>query len=164
MRSYYFVKIALLGVFVVAGAACSTLNTKVGGLLNLDTDLALTFLADADINPDDSKTPSPLFIRMYELKSTKMFDKANFIDVYESDAETLGADMIAKQRLKHIRPGEEREVSFVLNKETKYVGLFAEFLRYKNAGFKLVIPVAQTNVFSSSATIQISGNKLILKE
>lgn len=142
--------------------SCSTVNSKVGGLLNLDTDLALAFHVDADINPDDSKTPSPLFIRLYELKSPKMFNKANFIDLFERDKEALGADMINKQKLKRIRPGEGREESFVLSEETRYVGLYAEFLQYKNAAYKVVIPVAQNNVVSTSATIQLSGNRMVV--
>lgn len=164
MRISLFLKIVLFSSVMVAGSSCTTINTKVGGLLNLDTDLRITFLVDADVNPDDNKTPSPLFVRMYELKSPNMFNKANFIDIFERDAEALGADMITKQRLKHIRPGETREADFVLNKETKYVGLYAEFLRYKNSKYKLVIPVAQTNVVSSSATIKISGNKILISE
>jgi len=142
------------------GTSCTTINTKVGGFLNLDTDLSLTFIVDADINPDDKKIPSPLIIRMYELRSPNMFKKSNFIDIYEKDAEILGADMIAKKRLKYMEPGETRETSFVLSNETKYVGLYAEFLEYKDAEYKLVIPIAQTNVISSSAEIRLSGNKM----
>ena len=164
MRIWHIIKYIVFSLAFLASTSCTTINTKVGGLLNLDTDLKLTFVVDADVNPDDNKTPSPLFVRMYELKSPKMFNKANFIDIYERDSEVLGADMIDKQRLKHIRPGETREASFVLNKDTKYVGLFAEFLKYKDSKYKLVIPVAQTNVVSSSATIQLSGNRLIISE
>jgi type VI secretion system protein VasD len=93
-----------------------------------------------------------------------MFNKANFIDIFERDAEVLGADMVNKQRLKHVRPGEIRETSFVLSEETKYVGLYAEFLRYKDAKYKLIIPVAQTNVVSSSAKIKITSNRLVKSE
>lgn len=140
--------------------ACTSLNTKVGGVFKLDTDLKLTFKADADINPDDKKRPSPLFLRMYELKSTKQFEKANFIDLFERDSEILGADLVAKQTLKRLRPGDDRVDSFVLKPETRYVGLFAEVLQYKDAKFKILIPIAPTNVFASSAVIYISGNTI----
>lgn len=160
MQASFVSRLIIPVVLLLASASCTTMNTKVGGLLNLDTDLKLDFVVGADVNPDDNKTPSPLFVRMYELKSPDMFNKANFIDIFERDAEALGADMVSKQRLKHIKPGETREANFVLSKETRYVGLFAEFLRYKNSKYKLVIPVAQTNVISSSATIKISGNRL----
>lgn len=140
--------------------ACTSLNTKVGGVFKLDTDLKLTFKADADINPDDKKRPSPLFLRMYELKSTKQFEKANFIDLFERDSEILGADLVAKQTLKRLRPGDDRVDSFVLKPETRYVGLFAEVLQYKDAKFKILIPIAPTNVFASSAVVYISGNTI----
>jgi len=158
--------ISSLGIIILsmASVACTTVNSKVGGLLNLDTDLMLAFSVDADINPDDTKTPSPLFIRLYELKSPKMFTKANFIDLFERDKEALGADMINKQKLKRIKPGEGREENFVLSKETKYVGLYAEFLQYRNAAYKVIIPVTPNNVVSTSATIQLSGNRMVVYE
>ncbi|NOY73135.1 MAG: type VI secretion system lipoprotein TssJ [Gammaproteobacteria bacterium] len=162
MYSSHTIRLTMIGLVLLAGTACTALNTKVGGMLDLDSDLLITFSVDADVNPDDNKISSPLIIRMYELKSPNIFKKANFIDIYEEDAEVLGADLVAKQQLKPIQPGENRKVSFVLNKETEYVGFFAEFLQYKNAEYKLIIPIAQTNVFSSSADIKLSSNKLIL--
>lgn len=148
----------ILGVLAIT--ACTTLNSKIGGVFKADTDLELTYHADADINPDDKKRPSPLFLRMYELKSTKQFEKANFIDLFERDSEVLGADLVAKQTLKRLRPGDDRTDHFVLKPETRYVGVFAEFLQYKNAKYKMLIPVAPTNVFASSGVIYISGNTI----
>lgn len=148
----------ILAIAVIT--ACSSLNTKVGGMLNLKTDLVLGFVADADINPDEKNRPSPLFLRMYELKSTKQFERANFLDLYERDAEILGADLVAKQTLKRLKPGDERKDNFVLKPETRYVGLFAEFLQYKNAKFKIIIEIAPTNVIASSADIRLAANTI----
>ncbi|MFK5914342.1 MAG: type VI secretion system lipoprotein TssJ [Woeseiaceae bacterium] len=141
--------------------ACSSINTSVGGFFNMDTDLEIKFSVDSDVNPDDDKKPSPLFVRMYQLKSTKMFNRANFIDLYEKDKEVLGADMISKQILRRIKPGESRNENFVLNKETHYIGLYAEFLQYKKSAFKLLIPVVPTNVIGTTEKVLISGNRLI---
>lgn len=150
----------MAGMLVASLTACTTLNTKVGGMFGMDTDLKLSFEADADINPDDNKRPAPLFVRLYELKSDKQFGKANFIDLYERDKEVLGADMIAKQRLKRIAPGEARKDEYVLDTQTRFVGLFAEFSQYTDASFKVIIPVAPTNVIASSAVVSISGNRV----
>jgi type VI secretion system protein VasD len=130
----------MAGILVVSLTACTALNTN--------------------INPDDSKRPAPLFVRLYELKSDKQFSNANFIDLYERDKEVLGADMIAKQRLKRIAPGETRKDEYVLDTQTRYVGLFAEFSQYKDASFKIIIPVASTNVIASSAIVSVSGNRI----
>ncbi len=162
MKLFSWLKPISIVLAVAAIPGCTMLNSKVGGAFNMDTDLVLRFKADADINPDDKKRPSPLFIRLYELKSTKQFARANFIDLYERDAEVLGADMVAKQTLKRLRPGDERKDSFVLKPETRYVGLVAEFLQYRDAKFKIVIQVAPTNVFATSADVRLSGNKINL--
>ena len=152
---------AVVVFLLVLTSACSSLNSAVGGLFGADTDLTLSFKVESDINPDENKTPSPLFIRMYELKSPKLFSKANFIDIYEQDKEILGADFVGVQKLKRLKPGEDRENSFVLSKDTKYVGLYAEFLEYKNAKYKLVIPVVQHDVIGTTINIKISGNRII---
>ncbi len=156
------IKRFLFGLVMVFSTSCSTINTKVGGMLDLDTDLQISFFVDSDVNPDDNRIPSPLIVRMYELKSPKLFENANFIDIYERDSEVLGDDMITKQKLKPIKPGENKKASFVLSKEARYIGLYAEFLKYKDAKYKLIIPVAQTNIVSSSAKIQLSGNRIII--
>jgi type VI secretion system protein VasD len=117
-------------------------------------------MVDADINPDERKKPSPLFVRLYELKATKMFNKSDFIDIYERDKEVLGADLIAKQKLRRLKPGEDREDSFVLDPKTRYVALYAEFLRYENANYRVIIPVVPNNVVATDATIQISSNNI----
>lgn len=151
----------LLFLVFVSLSACSTVNSSVGGFFNMDTDLEIKFKVAADVNPDDNKKPSPLFVRMYQLTSTKMFRRANFIDLYEKGSEVLGADMISVHKLRRIKPGESRDENFVLNKETRYIGLYAEFLQYKKSGYKLLIPVVPTNVVGTTEKVLISGNKLI---
>jgi len=161
MKYSFVIKVTVLAISFLMLSACSSINSSVGGFFNMDTDLEIKFKVDADVNPDDDKKPSPLFVRMYQLKSTKMFNRANFIDLYEKDKEVLGADMISKQKLRRIKPGESRNENFVLNKETRFIGLYAEFLQYKKSGFKLLIPVVPTNVIGTSEEVLVSGNKLI---
>lgn len=157
-------KIFTLTSLLFGLAACSTANTKVGGVLGLDTDFKLTFITEQDVNPDDNNVPSPVIIRLYELKSTKQFKKANFIDLYEQDSEVLGKSMITKQVLKAQKPGEQSESNFVLNKETQFVGLYVEFLQFEDAKYKVTIPIEQTNVVSSEAKVKLTSNRVIIIE
>ncbi len=146
-------------------SACQSNKSVVGGFLDLDTDLKINFLIDADINPDEQGIASPLFVRLYELKSSKLISKADFIDLYEQDKATLGADMIGDaQKLKRFKPGVNRTEHFVLEIDTQYVALYAEFRDFKDSKFKLVIPVVTNNVFRNSAVIGISSNKMSLIE
>lgn len=162
MSGWRVLKGVLLVSCLLIVNACDTVNTKVGGALNLDTDLKLQIVVDSDINPDESGTPSPLFVRLYELKSTKMIERADFIRLYESDVEALGADFIAKQELKRLTPGENSLERIVLSKETQFVALYAEFFKYKNARYKVVFPVSANNVIRNSVKVRISANDLVL--
>lgn len=157
LKAFYaiFFVIAIMPV-----SACSSLNSAVGGIFGADTDLTLSFKVESDINPDENKTPSPLFVRMYELKSIKLFKKANFIDIYEQDKKMLGADFISVVKLKRLKPGEDRENSFVLDKKTRFVALYAEFLEYKSARYKMIIPVVQHDVIGTTISIKVSGNRI----
>lgn len=143
-------------------ASCSTVNHKLGEALNLDTDLKLQILAADEINPDEKNQSSPVFVRLYELSSTQAFEKADFIDIYERDAEVLGDTLVAKQELKRVVPASERIERFVLSKDTRYVGLFAEFFRYKDSRAKVVFEVTSSNVIRNAIEVRVSGNSLSL--
>ena len=145
---------------VLSVSSCSSTKSSVGGLLNLDTDFVLDLKIDANINPDDNHVPSPLIIRMYELKSDKEFSKANFLDIYEKDKESLGQDLIVKHEIKQLMPGQDAISQFVLEKEALYIGLYAEFLQYKGSDFKLVIPVVKNNIVNTRAVVLVSGNTI----
>ena len=153
----------LLSLFLFL-TACTLLNNKVGTTLNFDTDLKMSFKVDSNINLDENNNPSPLFIRLYELNSPNMFSKADFINLYDRDKDALGASMVNKQILKRLKPGEDSKLKLVLDKETKYVGLYAEFLNYKNSEYKLVFPVVANNVIRTSVKIHVSDNNIKLLE
>lgn len=157
-RNLFVLIFSVTSLLTIQG--CSSLNSAVGGMFGADTDLTISFDVESDINPDENKVPSPLFVRMYELKSSKLFKKANFIDIYENDKKVLGADLIAVQKLRRLKPGESRENNFVLDEKTRFVGLYAEFLNYKNAKYKIIIPVVQHDVIGTTVNITVTGNKI----
>lgn len=159
-------KLFILTVLCFWLFACASENKSVvGGYLGLDTDVSIKFIVDSDSNPDELGIGSPLFLRMYELRDPKMMSKADFIDLYEQDEKTLGADLVGDvHRLKRFTPGETRVEQFVLDEKTKYIALYAEFLLFKDSKFKLVIPVVANNVFINTAVIRISGNQMILSQ
>lgn len=152
----------LLLVLALALAACTSVNHQVGSALNLDTDLKLELMTSTDLNPDEKEKPSPVFIRLYELNSTAAFEKADFIDLYESDAAVLGDSLVSKQELKRVTPNTVRVDRLVLKKETQYVALFAEFYRYKDAKAKVIFPVTSSNVVRNAIKVKVVGNEIMI--
>ncbi|MFT5083360.1 MAG: type VI secretion system protein VasD [Lentisphaeria bacterium] len=141
---------------------CTTVNHKVGEVLNLDTDIKIKMNIAGNVNPDESGKPSPVFVRLYELNNTAIFEKADFIDLYENDEKILGSSLVAKQELKRFIPGKMRIEELVLKKDTQYVALFAEFFRFKDARSKIVFPVTARNVVRNTISVEISENEIHL--
>ncbi|MDH5647683.1 MAG: type VI secretion system lipoprotein TssJ [Candidatus Heimdallarchaeota archaeon] len=120
----------------------------------------LKFTMKPDGCPDENMRPSPLIIHAYQLKAIKNFNKTDFVDMLERDTNVLGDQLVNKQRLTHLTPGEVRGFRIILNKDTRYIGLFAEFSRYKNSKYKLVFPVVKNHPDVTTVNIQISGNRM----
>ncbi|HEY8939049.1 MAG TPA: type VI secretion system lipoprotein TssJ [Cellvibrio sp.] len=152
----------LLAFLLIAVAGCSSSKSRVGGVFNLDTDLKLTLQVSSDINPDDNNRPSPVFVRFYQLKSTTAFDKADFIDIYERDKEIFGGDIVNKQTLKPLVPGETRTERLVLEPGTRAIAIYAEFSQYAGSTYKVVFPITENNVIRNAETVRISGRTLSL--
>lgn len=153
--------IALLGMSVFI-AGCSSSKSRVGGVLNLDTDLKLMFETASDINPDENSRPSPVFVRFYQLKSATAFDKADFIDIYERDADIFGGDIVSKQVLKPLLPGVGRTERFVLEPGTKIIALYAEFSQYPGSTYKVTFPVTENNIIKNKVTVKITDRTIAL--
>jgi len=152
-RNKYLVFTILISHLVFI-SGCS----NVASVLNLDADLELNVIAKDDINPDDSERASPLVIRLYELKDNKKFEGMEFYDIYLNDKKILGKNLIDKHKLKHFVPDTKRKKQFVLNKKTKYVGLFAEFSNYKDSEFRAVVEIDPH--FDRKIDIVLTGTSL----
>jgi type VI secretion system protein VasD len=153
-------KILVIVMSSLVFASCS----NVASVLNLDADLELSIVAKGDINPDDTDTASPLVIRLYELKDKKKFEEIEFYDLYANDKKILGKNLIDRHRLKHFVPDSKRKKMFVLDKNTKYIGLFAEFSQYKDSVFRAVIEIdphfdRKVDVVLTGTVLQVNFKK-----
>lgn len=141
-------------------AACSSQKSRVGSMLNLNTDFTLAVEADGHINPNNRGESSPVIFRLFELKSDDAFASADFIDLYERQRDALGDSLVRHRQLPRIAPGEIREYEMVLDGETRYVGILAEFYQYEDARYKVVVPVTANNVFRDRLRLRVDDNQL----
>lgn len=97
-------------------------------------------VASAQLNPSVSKRPSPLLVRIYELKSAAVFNDAAFMSLYQKDQTELGADFIAKDEIV-LAPGETKPYTKVLSPDTRFVGVVAAYRDIEHARWRALVPI-----------------------
>ena len=83
---------AVSGALLVVAATVSCSTDK--GLKT--TPIKFVIQADQLVNPNVEGEPSPIVVRIYELKSTTNFAQAQFFELFDNDAKRLGPDLVAR--------------------------------------------------------------------
>ncbi|SPB18850.1 membrane protein [Caballeronia novacaledonica] len=94
----------------------------------------------AGVNPDHAGRPSPVVVRVYELKTTAAFDAADFFTLYGKDQATLGGDLNAKNEYM-LRPGDSRSVEQTVQPGTKFVAVVAAYRDIERSRWRASAPV-----------------------
>ena len=120
----------------------------------------LSFVIDANVNPDASGRPSPILVRIYELKSLAAFNRADFFALYERDREQLGPDLVNRDELP-LMPGAKPQAITTLRSDTRYLGVIAAFRDIERARWR-----ASTPIFVNQTTrmeIKLDRNEVAIK-
>jgi type VI secretion system protein VasD len=125
------------------------------------TYLTTIFQASYELNPNSDGKPSPIIVRLYELKKEALFQDSDFFALYDGDLTILAADLISRNELE-FRPGEERTIKYELDPATRFIALIAAYRDLDSAEWRVSTKVTQqmTNTFVINlerAKITLSG-------
>jgi type VI secretion system protein VasD len=101
------------------------------------TKLVLTIEAAPGVNPDGSLRPSPIKVRIYELKDPGAFSEADYFSLDTTDKITLAADMLARDEF-ILRPGESRTIERKSNAQTTAIGVLAGYRDLPNSTWRVI--------------------------
>jgi len=97
--------------------------------------------ASSNLNPDANGRPSPVFVKIFALRSTDGFNNARFFELYENAANTLGNEFFSETEFQ-ILPGDERELEMLtFNPEARFLGLLAAYRDLDNAVWRSNVPL-----------------------
>jgi type VI secretion system protein VasD len=145
--------LAMLAALLVL-SGCSALSPY-SSLTKLD----LTLKGSVELNPDLNGRPSPIVVRLVELKHPVTFETADFFSLYQSPKEILSPDMVAIEELE-LRPGEERELKLSVEQGSRYVGVMAAYRDLPESNWRVVIPVTEKDRTQSVLTLDALGIKI----
>ena len=99
-----------------------------------------TVVASPQVNPSASRRPSPILVRVYELKSAAAFNGADFMSLYQRDQASLAADMLAKEEFT-LSPGESKAFAKTLAPDTRFLGVVGAYRDLEHAKWRSVVPI-----------------------
>jgi type VI secretion system protein VasD len=133
--------------------------TLAGGCGSSSPLLKGSLKADAGANPDLRGRPSPIVVRVYELKSVAAFNSADFFSLFEKEGETLSGDLVGREEYQ-LSPAETRPYQRQLQPDTKFIGVAAAFRDLEGSRWRQAAPLPAKR--GASITIGIEARAVAL--
>lgn len=102
-------------------------------------------LASDVINPDGEGRPSPIVVRLYELKNLGTFNTVEFFPLYNEEADTLGDDLVYREEFSLV-PGGKKLYTRTPAADTQYLAVIAAFRNIDQAIWKAAVPIPAERV------------------
>ncbi|QLC73188.1 type VI secretion system lipoprotein TssJ [Pseudomonas sp. LPB0260] len=120
---------------LLALAGCSALSPY-SKMTKLDLELS----GSEQLNPDLNGRPSPIVLRLIELKHPVAFENADFFSLYQRPKKALAPDLVTQEELE-LRPGETRRLRLSVQDGSRYVGVLAAYRDLPETSWRYVIPL-----------------------
>jgi len=124
--------------------ACSS------GVKPIEIDGMITL--SSDTNPDHTGRPSPVIVRLYQLRNYGVFVSADFFKLYESEGSILAGDLISREEY-DLMPGETKSISLLIDPQTQYVGAIAAFRDIEHSTWRAVSTFPEKNFYDFSSPV-----------
>ena len=147
----YFNALLALALTVLLLNGCSALSPY-----SSLTKLNLTLSASDQINPDLNGRPSPVVIRLLELKHPVAFENADFFSLYQRAKESLAQDLVVSEELE-LRPGETLALKLSVEPGSRYVGVLAAYRDLPQSQWRYVVPVTALELTEAHLLLDQTG-------
>ena len=109
----------------------------------------------ADVNPDSTGRPSPILIRLYELKDQGNFDQSDYFALVDKESDTLGATLVAPHEEYQMQPGEKKSLEIKIPAEAHFIGVTAGYRDLPNSKWRSFTPVTGGAIFKVKLSIDV---------
>jgi type VI secretion system protein VasD len=116
----------------------------------------MVIATSADTNPDASGRPSPIVIRVYQLRTDAAFTSADFAALFADDQKVLGQELISRNEFM-LAPMERQTLDITVAGDTRFVGAVAAFRDIRNAQWRSVVPAPREGL-----TVSVERARVVL--
>ncbi|MEO5369625.1 MAG: type VI secretion system lipoprotein TssJ [Magnetococcus sp. DMHC-1] len=123
------------------------------------TIVEITLAATLDVNPDQAGRPSPVVVRVYELKTANALLQADSMHIFSRDESILGSDL--RSRLEYtLSPGRTQFLRLEMKPDSQGVGVVALFRDYLNTTWRDFMIISPNRV--TPIVANIGANRVAL--
>ena len=128
---------------------------------------AISFTADAQVNPDTNGRPSPIQITVYELKSASTFKARDYFALQSNPQAALGAELLNTDQI-ILQPGQTEVIKHAGSVDAGAIGIVASYRDLEDSRWRLTVPLPEaknTNIYKfwqfspNEQTVQIAVDK-----
>lgn len=119
--------------------------------------VTLHFSAGTGLNPSANGQPAPVRVRLFELKNTANFLRADYFSLAERAQATLGADFIDQDEVL-LQPGQRLTLKRRLDPTTRQIGVAVSYREIDQAQWRTVL--ANTPMAGSEFQIDLDSRSV----
>ena len=124
------------------------------------TKLDLSLTASDTVNPDLHGRPSPVVVRLLELRHPAAFENADFFSLYSHAEKALPKDWVNSEELE-LRPGEQQVLKLSVEPQSRYIGVLAAYRDLPHVQWRLVLPVNRQQMTRAQLLLDESGVRAV---
>ena len=123
------------------------------------TNVNLTLISQADLNPDVNKRPSPVDIRIYQLRNSNAFMHAKFFDLYPDPQKDYSSDII-KEHIVEIGTNQTKEMDIELDEKTQYLGFIIAYYDIEHAQWR---DIRQVSAIDAPLSLHLNARDFLIQ-
>ena len=108
------------------------------------------------LNPDLRGRPSPIVVRIYELKNAVNFTNADFFSLYNDAKSVLGDDLIAVEEME-LSPRQRIHLRYRVSANSQYVGIVAAYRDLSNTTWHYVVETKPKEILYVNVILTSDG-------
>jgi len=95
--------------------------------------------AQPDVNPGPDGRPSPIVLRLYQLKADAAFGNSDYFPLFDDEKKVLGGDLVSREE-KELFPGQTMSLEVPFAAETRFIALAGGYHDAGSASWRAIAP------------------------
>lgn len=120
---------------LVAVAGCKSKRPKPSG----PAVAMVSMRAQTDVNPGPDGHPSPIVLRLYQLKADAAFGSSDYFPLFDDEKKVLGADLVSREE-KELFPGQTLALEIPFAAETRFIALAGGYHDTGSTSWRAIAP------------------------